>query len=46
MEAHRAALALRMVAAGVDYVPVETDRPLDQALYAYLDHRLARSRMR
>ncbi len=46
MEAHRAALALRMAAAGVDYVPVETDRPLDQALYAYLDHRLARSRMR
>jgi uncharacterized protein (DUF58 family) len=46
MDEHRRALAERMVAAGVDYVPVETDRPLDQALYAYLDRRLARSRLR
>lgn len=46
MEAHRAALARRLTAAGVDYVPIDTDRPLDQALYAYLDRRLARSRLR
>ena len=46
MDEHRRALTERMVAAGVDYVPVETDRPLDQALYAYLDRRLARSRLR
>ena len=46
MDEHRQALTERMVAAGVDYVPVETDRPLDQALYAYLDRRLARSRLR
>ena len=46
MEEHRQALTERMVAAGVDYVIVETDRPLDQALYAYLDRRLARSRLR
>jgi uncharacterized protein (DUF58 family) len=46
MEEHREALSRRMVAAGVDYVPIDTDRPLDQALYAYLDRRLARSRLR
>ena len=46
MDEHRRALTERMVAAGVDYIPVETDRPLDQALYAYLDRRLARSRLR
>lgn len=46
VEAHREALAQRLVAAGVDYVPLETDKPLDQALYAYLDRRLARSRLR
>lgn len=44
--AHRAALAERFAASGADYVPLRTDRPLDHALYRYLDHRLARSRVR
>jgi uncharacterized protein (DUF58 family) len=44
--AHRAALEGRFAASGVDYVPVRTDEPLDTALYAYLDHRLARGRVR
>ena len=44
--AHRAALERRFAAAGVDYVPLRTDEPLDRALHAYLDHRLARSRVR
>lgn len=43
---HRAALERRFAAAGVDYVPLRTDEPLDRALHAYLDHRLARSRVR
>lgn len=43
---HRAALEKRSAAAGVDYIPVRTDEPLDRALYAYLDHRLSRSRVR
>lgn len=46
MQEHREALARRLLASGVDYVPVDTDRPLDQALYAYLDRRLAQSRFR
>lgn len=46
MDEHRAALSQRLAAAGVDYVPLDTDRPLDQALYAYLDRRLVRSRLR
>ena len=44
--AHRAALEKRFAAAGVDYIPVRTDAPLDRALHAYLDHRLSRSRVR
>jgi len=44
--AHRAALEKRFAAGGVDYIPVRTDAPLDRALYAYLDHRLSRSRVR
>ena len=44
--AHRAALEKRFSAAGVDYIPVRTDAPLDRALHAYLDHRLARCRVR
>lgn len=44
--AHRAALEQRFAAAGVDYIPIRTDEPLDRALYAYLDHRLSRSRVR
>lgn len=43
---HRVALERRFAAAGVDYVPLRTDEPLDRALHAYLDHRLARSRVR
>ncbi|MCE9600610.1 MAG: DUF58 domain-containing protein [Gemmatimonadetes bacterium] len=43
---HRAALEKRFAAAGVDYIAVRTDAPLDRALYAYLDHRLSRSRVR
>ena len=44
--AHRAALEKRFASAGVDYIPVRTDAPLDAALYAYLDRRLSRSRVR
>jgi len=44
--AHRAALEKRFAAGGADYIPVRTDAPLDRALYAYLDHRLSRSRVR
>lgn len=45
-ETHRAAVSRRMAAAGSDYVRVETDKPLDRAMHAYLDARLARSRVR
>ena len=44
--AHHAAVAKRLVASGADYVRVDTDQPLDRALHAYLDRRLARSRVR
>ncbi len=44
--AHRAALEGRFAASGVDYIPLRTDEPLDRALYAYLDYRLARGRVR
>jgi uncharacterized protein (DUF58 family) len=44
--AHHAAVAKRLLASGADYVRVETDQPLDRALHAYLDRRLARSRVR
>jgi uncharacterized protein (DUF58 family) len=44
--AHHAAVAKRLVASGADYVRVDTDQPLDRALHAYLDDRLARSRVR
>jgi len=44
--AHRDAVSRRLVASGADYVRVETDKPLDAALHAYLDRRLARSRVR
>lgn len=46
MQAHRAALTERIIASGADYIAVETDQPLDHALYAYLDARLMRSRVR
>jgi uncharacterized protein (DUF58 family) len=45
-DAHRKALADRMIGAGADYVPVITREPLDHALYSYLDARLARTRVR
>ena len=43
---HHAAVSTRLSAAGTDYVRVHTDQPLDRALHAYLDSRLARSRVR
>ena len=44
--AHHAEVRRRLSASGADYVRVETDQPLDRALHAYLDARLARSRVR
>jgi uncharacterized protein (DUF58 family) len=44
--AHRDALVERFRAAGVDYVPLRTDEPLDAALHTYLDRRLASGRVR
>jgi uncharacterized protein (DUF58 family) len=46
IDAHRREIQDRLVVAGADYVPVETDKPLDAALYSYLDARLARGRVR
>jgi len=46
MRTHHAAVGKRLAASGTDYVRVETDQPLDRALHAYLDARLARSRVR
>ncbi|MEO7520654.1 MAG: DUF58 domain-containing protein [Gemmatimonas sp.] len=46
LTAHHAALQARVSGAGADYVRVETDKPLDASLHAYLDSRLARSRVR
>jgi uncharacterized protein (DUF58 family) len=46
LDNHRKALQERLTAAGADYVPVDTSKPLDHALYAYLDARLARGRVR
>jgi uncharacterized protein (DUF58 family) len=43
---HHAAVAKRLIASGADYVRIDTDQPLDRALHAYLDRRLARSRVR
>jgi uncharacterized protein (DUF58 family) len=43
---HWAAITKRFVASGADYVRIDTDQPLDRALHAYLDRRLARSRVR
>lgn len=44
--AHHRALEQRLVAAGADYVRLDTSEPLDRALHAYLDARLTRSRVR
>ncbi len=46
LSAHHEALQARVAGAGADYVRVETDKPLDASLHAYLDSRLARSRVR
>ena len=46
MAEHHAAVSTRLSAAGTDYVRVQTDQPLDRSLHAYLDSRLARSRVR
>ena len=46
LKTHYAELTRRFAGAGVDYVRVDTDQPLDRALHAYLDSRLARSRVR
>ena len=46
MAEHHAAVSTRLSAAGTDYVHVQTDQPLDRSLHAYLDSRLARSRVR
>ena len=46
MAEHHAAVSTRLSAAGTDYVRVHTDQPLDRSLHAYLDSRLARSRVR
>lgn len=46
LKAHHEALQKRVTGAGADYVRVETDKPLDAALHAYLDSRLSRSRVR
>ncbi|MCA0374155.1 MAG: DUF58 domain-containing protein [Gemmatimonadetes bacterium] len=46
MREHHEALQSRLVAAGADYVRLDTSEPLDRALHAYLDMRLARSRVR
>jgi uncharacterized protein (DUF58 family) len=43
---HHEALTRRLAASSADYVRVYTDQPLDRALHAYLDARLARSRVR
>jgi uncharacterized protein (DUF58 family) len=43
---HHEVLTRRLAASGADYVRVYTDQPLDRALHAYLDARLARSRVR
>jgi uncharacterized protein (DUF58 family) len=46
LDAHFSALTKRLAGSGADYVRIETDKPLDFALHAYLDRRLARSRVR
>ena len=46
LTSHHEAVAKRVAAAGADYVRVDTDKPLDRALHAYLDSRLSRSRVR
>lgn len=45
-EEHGAALAAGLRGNGIDYVPVDTDAPLDAALRNYLDRRLMTTRTR
>jgi len=46
VEEHRRELARRLAQDRADYVPLVTDQPLDFALHAYLENRLAASRVR
>ena len=46
LNAHHKALQSRVAGAGADYVRVDTDKPLDASLHAYLDSRLSRTRVR
>lgn len=46
LEQHRRELARRLGLDRIDYVPLTTDQPLDHALHAYLERRLAQSRVR
>lgn len=46
LDAHRAELKRGLVQGNLDYVPVDTDQPLDAALRHYLDFRLMGSRAR
>lgn len=46
LETHRRELAQCLAGSGADYQAIETDQPLDHGLYAFLDRRLARSRLR
>ena len=46
VNAHFDALTQKLAAAGADYVRISTGEPLDRALHAYLDRRLAMSRVR
>lgn len=46
VEAHGREIARRTGQDAADYVAVFTDRPLDYALHAYLERRLAASRVR
>ena len=46
MAHHRKELARLLAQNGTDYVGLTTDQPLDMALHAYLEQRLAHSRVR
>jgi hypothetical protein len=46
VEAHRRELARLLGRDRVDYIPLVTTQPLDIALHAYLENRLATSRVR
>ena len=46
LASHHDALTQRIAAAGADYVRLNISEPLDRALHAYLDARLARTRVR